>query len=291
MKADILRIGASYCTVKDMADAEHKYPLYTYYAKANETAMSIVMETIDMIDGETIVQINIDDLDISVTTDVAHIYEANNAVEIFSKKNQTEEWLQAFSKKYPGESLPRVIEITDTPEARLMTALKRVQEAIKDNCGYRSNVVPECFSDEAKSSRWMYVPVAGWIIMTVIYCKDTDDIQMSLYNGDPYRSDSISTLCSNHGLHIADVLTMFLPFISEDDAKFVGSSEFNIDSFIYWINASLNYGPTEYNEGKFHITRDYDNTNTIYAYKNDELIYEGDKDDFSVPEAFLKYMC
>lgn len=86
--------------------------------------MSIVMATIDMTDNETIVQVKIDWLDIDVATGVAHIYMANNAVEIFTEKS-AEEWLNTYAKKYPGESLPKVIEIPDTPKVRLMTALKR----------------------------------------------------------------------------------------------------------------------------------------------------------------------
>ena len=294
MKHNILSIGADQNAIDRMTDALQRKPDRTYCIKDEEEGLDLAMSTYSLVDNNTIIQMNVDGINPDLAMSACDHYILTNAVTVYSD-NDIQSWLKEYGKIYRFSSAPTVATptIEDKREKVLRNALTKLKELIEAGDGYVSKCLPAVFNVAAEESRYTYVPIAAAYTLTALYCKETGDIQVSMYDNIPWLGDRIARYNTSTELSIDDALSTFLNALPTEIAVLSICDGRDVDGFITIFREEFNLKVANYDKGKFHCVGGRKNGNSYVEgiYVNGERICYGDADTQTFVSAVIKQMC
>lgn len=267
-------------------------PCYDMYSFTLDKTYSITSD-FKTPDGHEISEIFFDE-GIKVPMSACDHYILTNAVTVYSD-NDIQSWLKEYGKLYRFSSAPTVATptIEDKREKVLRNALTKLKELIEAGDGYVSKCLPAVFNVAAEESRYTYVPIAAAYTLTALYCKETGDIQVSMYDNIPWLGDRIARYNTSTELSIDDALSTFLNALPTEIAVLSICDGRDVDGFITIFREEFNLKVANYDKGKFHCVGGRKNGNSYVEgiYVNGERICYGDADTQTFVSAVIKQMC
>lgn len=296
MKHNILSIGADQAAINRMVNTLQKLPEHAYcIQKSDDSGIDLLMNTLELMNAGTIVQMNVDGIALDLATDACHTYMMSHDVTVYSE-NDIQEWLKSYARRYPRQTLPAVAttNLTDKREEVLRRALAKLKASIIVNTGYTSGYIPAVFDEAAEESRYISIPVAASYILTALYCKETNDTQISLYDNRPDMGERIARYCTNSELSVDVALPTFIEALPTAVAGLSICEPFDIVPYLTRFIKEVTLGYADADKGKFHFVNKPDTNGNMKLegiYVHDERICDGNADRRTLVNALIKCMC